>query len=299
MLFFVSVGMLFDARHLLRAPGIVAGALAVILVVKPLAAMAVVRMLGQPSRTAAAVAAALGQIGEFSFILAAAGRSLGLLDDSAVQTIVAAAILSITISPMAYRLRGPAEGLLRRIAGEPEVQGSGDAPGEEPSPDRDRVVVVGCGPVGRTLVRLLGENRFRPVVVELNLETVRRLSGEGTAAVYGDASHRQTLEQAGLPGAVALVFSSSQIAGIAESIRLARELNPRALIAARANYLAELPALRDAGADLVFAGEGEVALSMTGTLLERLGATPEQVDRERDRVRSELFERPGPPSSGK
>jgi CPA2 family monovalent cation:H+ antiporter-2 len=73
---------------------------------------------------------------------------------------------------------------------------------------------------------------------------------------------------------------------------LARELNPRGIIAARANYLAELPALRGAGADLVFSGEGEVALSMTGSLLERLGATPDQIDRERDRIRSELFHHP-------
>ena len=91
---------------------------------------------------------------------------------------------------------------------------------------------------------------------------------------------------------MALVFSSSQTAGTTEAIRLARELIPRGLIAARANYLGELPALRHAGADLVFAGEGEVALSMTGALLERLGATPEQIDRERDRIRADLFDRP-------
>jgi hypothetical protein len=77
---------------------------------------------------------------------------------------------------------------------------------------------------------------------------------------------------------------------------LARELNPGGIIAARANYLAELPALRGAGADLVFAGEGEVALSMTESLLERLGATPDQIDRERDRVHSELIGRPEDPA---
>ena len=80
-------------------------------------------------------------------------------------------------------------------------------------PAHDRVVVVGYGPVGRTLVRLLRENRFQAVVIELNHETVRRLADEGIAAVYGDAAHRETLEQAGLRDAVALVFSSSQTAG--------------------------------------------------------------------------------------
>lgn len=294
VLFFVSVGMLFDARHLVRAPGLVAGTLGVILVGKPMAALVVVRMLGQPARTAASVGVALGQIGEFSFILAAAGRSMGLLDDGAVNTVVAAAIVSITLSPLSYRLKRPAEAVLRRLVEEPAAglaAAPDDPAGSGSGSDRDRVVVVGWGPVGRTIVRLLVESQFLPVVIELNLQTVRRLAGEGIAAVYGDAAHRQTLERAGLSGAVALVFTSSQTAGLGEAIRLARELNPGAIIAARGNYLAELPGIRAAGADLVFAGEGEVALSMTGSLLDRLGATPDQIDRGRDRVRSELFGR--------
>jgi monovalent cation:H+ antiporter-2, CPA2 family len=303
VLFFVSVGMLFDPHHLVRAPGLVAGALAVILLGKPVAALALVRMLGQPLRTAASVAVALTQIGEFSFILAATGREMGILDDAAVNTIVAAAIVSITLNPLYYRLARPIEAVLRRFIGEPPVSGPAADPGSpaDPAlgadPDRDRVVVVGCGPMGRTLVRLLRENQFQPVVIELNLQTVRELASEGIAAVYGDAVHRQTLEEAGLRGAVALIFSSSQTAGTIEAIRLARELSPSTLIAARANYLAELPALRRAGADLVFAGEGEVALSMTEALLVRLGATSEQIALERDRIRSELFRGPDGPET--
>jgi CPA2 family monovalent cation:H+ antiporter-2 len=296
VLFFVSVGMLFDPHHLARAPGLVAGTLAVILLGKPLAALTVMRMLGQPLRTAASVAVALTQIGEFSFILAAAGRSMGMLDDSAVNTIVAAAIVSITLNPLYYRLARPIEARLRRFIGDAPAPGLAAAPSAEDGPDRDRVVVVGHGPVGRTLVRLLRENQFQAVVIELNLQTVHRLADEGVAAVYGDAAHRETLDQAGVRGAVALVFSSSQTTGMTESIRLARELNPRGLIAARAGYLAEHPALYRAGADLVFSGEGEVALSLTEALLERLGASPDQIDRERARVHAELFGRPEDPA---
>ena len=286
----------------MRSPGLVAATLAVILLGKPLAALAIVRMLGHPLRTSASVAVALTQIGEFSFILAATGRSMGILDDAAVNTIVAAAIASITLNPLYYRLARPIESVLRRfIAGTPAPgpRRPPDLPAARPSAtmlERDRVVVVGYGPVGRTLVRLLRENQFEAVVIELNHQTVRQLADEGIAAIYGDAAHRQTLEQAGLRGAVALVFSSSQTAGTTEAIRLARELSPRTLIVARANYLRELPALRRAGADLVFAGEGEVALSMTEALLEHLGATPEQIDRERDRIRAELVEVTGRPT---
>ena len=280
VLFFVSVGMLFDPRHLIRAPGLVAGTLAVILLGKPLAALVVVRLLGQPLRTSASVATALTQIGEFSFILAATGQGMGILDDTAVNTIVAAAIVSITLNPLYYRLARPIESVLRRFIREPAVPGPAAALGSSANPalgndlDRDRVVVVGYGPVGQTLVRLLQENQFEVVVIELNLQTVRRLAGEGIAATYGDATHRQTLEQAGLRGAVALVFTSSQTAGMTEAIRIARELSPRTLIVARANYLTERPALRRAGADLVFDGEGELALSMTESLLEHLARPP-------------------------
>jgi CPA2 family monovalent cation:H+ antiporter-2 len=292
VLFFVSVGMLFDHRQLARAPGLVAGALAVILLGKPTAVVTIMRMLGQPLRTAASVAAALTQIGEFSFILAATGRSMGLLDDAAVNTIVAASIASITLNPLSYRLARPIEARLRRFVKDAPAPGPAAAAPPGNGPDRDRVVIVGYGPVGRTLVRLLRENRFEAVVIDLNHQTVRRLADERIPAIYGDAAHLETLEQAGVAGAVALVFSSSQTAGMTESIRLARELNPRGLIAARANYLAERAALRAAGADLVFTGEGEVALSMTEALLGRLGASPHQIDRERDRVHSELFGRP-------
>jgi CPA2 family monovalent cation:H+ antiporter-2 len=295
VLFFVSVGMLFDPHDLIASPGLVAGTMAVILLAKPLAALAIVQLLHYPLRTAISVAIALAQIGEFSFILAAAGKGLAILEDAAVHTLVAASIISITVNPILYRLVGPLEAVLRRFIRAPVPPGisaqaarpSGQA--DEGESGRYRAVVVGYGPVGRTLARLLRENQVEPVVIELNLETVRRLSAEGIPAIYGDAAHRAILEQAGLRDAVALIFSSSQTSGSRETIRLARELNPRVLIVARSDYLRDLPALRGAGADLVFSGEGEVALSMTESLLHRLGATPEQIDRERARIRSDLF----------
>ena len=294
VLFFVSVGMLFDPYHLLRSPGLVAGTLAVIMLGKPMAALTIVRLLGYPLRTAAAVAVALAQIGEFSFILAAAGKHLGILDDRAVNTLVAGSIITITLNPLLYRLARPLGAVLGRFIKEPAGSDSSgyvaalDAKAGGDGAAYDRALIVGYGPVGRTLARLLRENQIEPVIIELNLETVRRLTTEGFTAVYGDVAHRETLERAGLKRARALILSSSQTLGTREAIRIARELNPRAFIVARSNYLRELPALREAGADLAFSGEGEVASSMTETLLQRLGATPEQIDRERARIRSEL-----------
>jgi CPA2 family monovalent cation:H+ antiporter-2 len=292
VLFFVSVGILLNPRHLIESPGLVVATLAVILLGKPLAALGLVLLLKYPLRVAISVAVALAQIGEFSFILATSGKNLGILDDRATNTLVAAAIISIMVNPVLYRLIDPLEAVLRRFVRTQVRSDLGVLSQESDEPaesGRHRAVVVGYGPVGRTLARLLRDNEFEPVVIELNRDTVREISSGGGRAVYGDATHRETLEQAGLADAVALVLSSANMHGSGEVIRIARELNPRVLLFARSTYLREQRALRASGADVVFSGEGEVALAMTEFLLRRLRATPEQIDQERARIRSELF----------
>jgi CPA2 family monovalent cation:H+ antiporter-2 len=149
-------------------------------------------------------------------------------------------------------------------------------------------VVIGYGPVGRTLTRLLRDNGIEPTIVELNLESVRRLREEGVSAVYGDASHKQTLTNAGAAAAASIILSASDLPNAAEVIRLARELNPKIHVLARTSYLRDAETLRRAGANEVFSGEGEVALSMTKFILRDLGATPEQIDQARERLRTEL-----------
>jgi CPA2 family monovalent cation:H+ antiporter-2 len=295
VLFFVSVGLLFDPRHTLDAPGPVLATLGVILIGKPLAALIIVLLLRYPIRVALAVGVALAQIGEFSFILATAGRGLGVLDDRITNTLITASIISISLNPILYRLIDPLDRLIRRFVTwpAPAVHAAAGATAAEPQPsDRRRAVIVGYGPVGRTLARLLRENGFEPVIIELNVETVRELVAGGHRAVYGDATHSQTLKEAGLADAVALVLSSSSVRGASEAIRAARELNPRLVIFSRTNYLSEMQALRAAGADAVFSGEGEVALAMTEFLLRQFGATPDQIDCERARIRSEYIGSP-------
>lgn len=297
VLFFVSVGMLFDPRFLLDSPLVVLATLLVVMVAKPVAAAAIVVLLGRPVRQAFAVAVALGQIGEFSFILA--GVAAEYLKDqfppAVTSALVAAAIVSISVNPLLYRMIGPAE---RWAAKRPKLwkrltsRVRGPLPAAEGIPDIDpayRAVVIGYGPVGRTVCRLLKENGIEPTVVELNIDTVTRLRAEGVSVVYGDAAHLDTLKQAGVDRAASLILSSSGMAGSAEVIGLARKLNPDVRVLARSAYVRELGGLRQAGAEVVYSGEGEVALALTEAILRRLGATPEQIDRERERVRTDLF----------
>ena len=217
-----------------------------------------------------------------------------MLRAEATSALVAAAIASITVNQLLYKAVGPTEEWLRK---RPKLWKALTArerkpdqvpPAEADADPRFRAVVVGYGPVGRTLCRLLRENGITPTVVEMNLETVRALTAEGTAAVYGDAAHADTLKAAGVATADTLVLSTSGIAA-AELVRAARELNPDVRVLARSVYLRERADLYRAGADVVYAGEGEVALAMAESVLRGLGATPDQIDRERERVRAELF----------
>lgn len=288
--------------------------LIIILVGKPLAALFIVRFLGYPVKTALTVSVALAQIGEFSFILAAMGKQLDLLPPPALQALVVGAILSISLNPLLYRLTGALEARAQRsprlwqwLNAQVRQPGVGrPKPETEEEPPTQKAIVVGYGPVGRTLVRLLQENGVAATIIELNLDTVHRLREHGIHAIYGDATHHQTVTEAGASQALAFILSSSGMSGSAEAIRLVREANPQIKVFARATYLREIPALRQAGADVVFSGEGEVALAMTESLLRSLGATGEQVDRERDRIREELFGSPlaieilvPPPQPGK
>jgi monovalent cation:H+ antiporter-2, CPA2 family len=299
VLFFVAVGMLLNPRHLMEAPGLVVATLGVILLGKPLAALGIVLLLRYPFRVALAVAVALAQIGEFSFILAILGKELGLLTDTAMHTVVATAIISITLNPLLYRLIDP---VAAWVTHRPRLWGwlmtrthtllppeAALIPDRTPAASpRHRAVVVGYGPVGQTVTRLLQDNNMAPTIIELNRDAVRCLREAGVSAVYGDASHREILQAAGVSSAGSLILSAAGLHASTEVIRLARDLNPAIRILARAAYVRESPALHQAGAEYVFSGEGEVALAMTEAILCSLGATPEQIDRERERVHRDL-----------
>jgi CPA2 family monovalent cation:H+ antiporter-2 len=295
VLFFVSVGMLLDPASLASSPGLMLGALAIVLFGKPLVALAIVLTMRYPLKVALTVAIALAQIGEFSFILSSIGRDLGLFDATATNTLVAVAMASIVINPLVYAGVDRLEQWIARRPGIARLLTRAPAGGAQPSPRRltrsgaHRAVVIGYGPTGRTAVRLLRDHAIAPTVIELNVDSVRALQQEGVEAVYGDAMHPETLQAAGIDGARTLILTSAGMAHSAEVIRAARELNPAIRVLARATYLRDLPPLKTAGADSAYSGEGEVALAFIEDMLESLGATAEQIDRGRERAHEELF----------
>ena len=293
VLFFVSVGMLFDPMTLLSTPGLLLATLAIVIIGKPVAAFLIATLFGYGTSVAIPVAIALGQVGEFSLILATTGTQLGIFPDAAANLVVAASMLSLTVNPLLYRSSGWLEISLRRFSGvwrlfnrQPSRHGAVEAPS---TPSRYHAVVVGYGPIGETVSRLLHDGGIEPIVIDSNLETARRVQSSGHRAVYGDATSAHVLEAAEIRTAVAIVVSGPTSEQSAEIIRMARQLNPSVRALARSYYLKERAIMRNAGADEVFSGEGEVALAMTDHILRMLGATPEQMDRERVRVREEIF----------
>jgi CPA2 family monovalent cation:H+ antiporter-2 len=295
VLFFVSVGMLLDPAALLESPLVLLATAAVVLIGKPLIALVIVRLMQYPFKVALSVAVALSQIGEFSFILSTLGKQLGVFTEGATNTLVAVSIISIVLNPLLYRAVPVVERwamarpwlwkIVNGRTGMPAPSSSAQPRAEA----RYRAVVVGYGPTGRTVARLLKDNGVSPTVVELNMATVREIKDAGIDVIYGDASHRDTLQAAGIADVSVLVLTSADIAHTEDVIRLAREQSPGLRVMARTTHLRERDKLKAAGADLVFSGEGEVALAFTESILSRLGATAEQIDRERSRVHHELF----------
>lgn len=283
VLFFVSVGMLFDPAALMESWPLALATLGIVLVGKPLAAYAVVRLLGKPLHLALSVSVALAQIGEFTFILAGMGIYYNVLPPGTMNALIAAAVFSIAVNSLLY-------GCIpqwRRWLGKP---GSGEPePGEEAEDEEDdqRVVVVGFGPAGRMMSDILRRNHIGVSVVEMNIDTVKRLGGEGVHVVYGDARQADVLRAAGVEKAVGLIISSASVSA-AEVAEAARSINSGIRLVVHTTYAREASAFcRDDGA-VAFSGEEEVAVSMAEYLLRQLGATDEQIQRERRCIRAEL-----------
>ena len=288
VLFFVSVGMLFDPYKVAEGWPLILATLGIVIIGKPLAAIVVVLLFRRPLRSALSIAVALAQIGEFSFILASLALGLNILPPEATNALVVVSVVSITLNPLLYKCIQPTVRWLERMG----IAGEAKALPAEEMPEIDeaahRVIVVGYGPVGQTLSRILKDNGIQVIVSEMNLETVQELRAQGESAVYGDASLREVLHHAGIEHADGLIIAASS-APADTIVKAARELNPNIRVLTRVTYLKESQKLREAGANAVFSSEGEVALAMTAFLMRQLGATDEQIDHERERVRTEFF----------
>jgi CPA2 family monovalent cation:H+ antiporter-2 len=278
VLFFVSVGMLFDPRILLDQPLRVLAVVGVIVLGKSIAAAALVLLLRYPLHTALTVSASLAQIGEFSFILVGLGGSLGLLPPEAQSLVVAGALISIAINPLVFKAIQPLQRwLLARSQLARQLAERDDPLAELPvSTDpkylSQQVVLVGYGRVGRKVAEALRQAACPYVVAEQNRELVEQLRAQGVPAVSGDASRAEVLVQAHIARARMLVIAIPDAIGVRQMAEYARQLNPGIEIVVRSHNEEEARRLEEELSGRVFVGEHELALAMSHYVLQRCRA---------------------------
>jgi len=275
VLFFVSVGMLFQPMILVDAPFKTLAVVGVIVLGKTLIAAMLVLAFRYPMNTALMVSASLAQIGEFSFILAGLSVSLGLMTSEGQSLVMAGALISIALNPVMFMAVGPLKRwLLTRFEFARKLEQREEPYAQLPmTTDRKylegQVVLAGYGKVGQRIAQALAQRNIPYVVVEQNRECVEDLRKRGSAAVYGDAVDPAVLIQAHIANAAMLVVATPSLQDIHMMAETARTLNPNIEIVVRTHSDEESRLLRDEGIGVIFYDEEELAKSMSNHVVER------------------------------
>jgi CPA2 family monovalent cation:H+ antiporter-2 len=263
VLFFVSVGMLFNPMVVLREPLPLLGTLAIILLGKSAAALVIMRLYRRSAQTSFVVAASLAQIGEFSFILAGLGVQLDLLPREGRDLILAGAIISILLNPLVFVLA-------KRLARNPRVVQMHEAGMDGPvvTAQTEHTVLVGFGRVGETVAHGLDLAGAPFVVVEDNDEIAARAQTAGYECIGGNAADPRVLASTNIAQARRLFVAVPNAFEAGQIVQQARRANPDLEVVARAHSDAESAHLNALGADTTIMGEREIAQRM---LEEALG----------------------------
>jgi CPA2 family monovalent cation:H+ antiporter-2 len=275
VLFFVAVGMLFEPSVLIEHPQRVFAVVSIIILGKSLAAMVLVLLLRYPLSTALTVAASLAQIGEFSFILAGLGVSLGIMSTQSMNLILAGALLSIALNPLIFTLIAPvSKWVVVRSAFARSLELRTDPFAELPMATERKylegqVVLVGYGRVGKRIARVLNEHSIPYVVAEENRELVEDLRKRGLPAVSGNAADPAVLIQAHIANAAMLVVATPDSLDVRKIVEIARKLQPNIEVVVRTHNEEEFRLLSNDALGTIFFGEEELAKGMSAHVLRR------------------------------
>jgi monovalent cation:H+ antiporter-2, CPA2 family len=281
VLFFVSVGMLFDPTVLVREPLAVLATLAIIMFGKSLAAFVIVLVFRHPLRTALTVSASLAQIGEFSFILVTLGAALGLMPPDGRDLILAGAILSIALNPVTFAGIAP---LTRFFEAHPRLLQLLERPGAgrhrtpvaETTQLRGHAILVGYGRVGGAIGPVLKAQQLEVSVIERDHLLLGNAQALGIATVEGDATSASVLQAAGIERARVLVVATPDSFQARHIVEVARQLNAGIDVVVRTHSAAEVEPLQQLGAGRVIVGEQELAHGMLEFALRGMGVPPER-----------------------
>ena len=290
--FFTSIGMLLDVSLLVRQPLAVVGAALLVVAVKAVVAAAAIRVRGRRLETALRSGLGLAQVGEFSFVLAAAGLPLGLFAGDHYQTFLSVAVLSLMATPFLIAAApAAADALAARLAGPGGRAAGGDAdPADARAAGyRDHAVVIGYGVAGRYLARMLKAAGIRCAVIDQNLDLVRQARADGLPAFYGDGTRHALLERVAGAHARIVVFAIPSSREERRGVAAARALAPGARIVVRTRYVRAIEDLERLGADAVVVEEFEASLALFRRALEGYEIPAGRIAHELDAVRGEHY----------
>ncbi|OPY05687.1 MAG: Inner membrane protein YbaL [Syntrophaceae bacterium PtaB.Bin038] len=288
--FFVSVGMLLDLRFLAEHPVYISFLAAGIMLLKSLAAGAAVLFVGLPIRVAALAGLTLGQIGEFSFILAEAGRKYGLLSQELNQEFLAYSVLTMMASPFLFRFAHPAAEFVGRLPLPRRLKrGSLPTVGGKRVHEKDHLIIVGFGIYGQNIARAAREAKIPYAVLDMNADLVREFRHKDEPIHYGDATHEAILKHVNIRQARILVVVISDAAATRRITDLARSLNDRLYIVARTRFIQEIGPLMDLGANEVVSEEFETSVEIFSRILSRYLLPEEEIHRFVEDIRADGY----------
>lgn len=283
-LFFISIGMLLDVSYFLANAPLLLLLVAGIMAAKGLVLFGVGQFLRYPLRLSVVVGLILAQIGEFSFILIKMGRDFGLLNAGIYQSLLAATIITMALTPFVYQWASAVAFRVGRIA-----TGKGLKKGEAPAPLSNHVIIVGYGLNGRNLARVLKETGIQHLVADVNAERIRRAKAEGHSAYFGDSSHPEILKKLGIERAKMVVVAISDPISTRVIVKSSRDLNPAVSVLVRTRYIREVEDLYALGANQVIPEEFETSVEIFSRVLRDYRIPGNIIQNQIDLIRQEGY----------
>ncbi len=286
--FFVTIGMLLDIEFFLQKPFSIIGIALSILTLKSIIAVLVTLILGFSLRTSILVGLALGQVGEFSFILSQTGLEFNLLAGNIYQTFLAFSIITMLLTPLFMALGPHLANILLKLPFPLSLKASIKA--EEKPKHSDHLIIIGFGLVGRQVARAARIAQVPYLVIEMNPDTVKELKKQGEVICYGDATNTFILEQANITQARVVVIAINDPAATRRITEQTRKLNPHAHLIVRTRYLQEMEPLLKLGANEVIPEEFETSVEIFARVLAKYLIPREEIEALVSEIRANQYE---------
>ncbi|MEW6117808.1 MAG: cation:proton antiporter [Nitrospirota bacterium] len=290
-LFFISIGMLMDVSFLTNNFPAIISVVGVILVLKFITAFAAASIIGQSLRGSLQTGTYLAQIGEFSFVLAVAGRAQGLITEDVYQVFLSASVLTMLLTPFVIGVSPAVLSWLvsKRFFKKMESARQRAERQDYPKRKKEHVIIVGFGINGRNLAKVLRKSGIPYVILEMNANTVKKMKKRGEPIYYGDGTSAEILHKLGIHAAKVLVVAISDAAATRRIVQIARHENPDLHIIVRTRYVTEVEDIERLGAHEVIPEEFETSIEVFSRVLHHYHVPRNVITEHIDAIRKDSY----------